>query len=354
MGFARLLRSRGVPASTGEAVDAARAALEAYPAGGLAALKPALRAALVKRREHLEVFERAFNEYWLGGLFEELGVAPRRVEVRVEASSPVEYFLSVYSPLESRLGAWEEPGAREGLARRIAGGLRALRRSVPLGRRRRWRASQRGAPDLRAAMRLARRAMGEPLWIPRRARLRGRAKLVGVFDVSRSMSDEWPWLIAAMYAFRSLPPGDYEVFAFSTRLARLTGAVQEARSPGKLARAAARGAWVWGGGTRIGESLLELVTRHPGALTGRSLVLIVSDGWDLGDEALIEEALLELRRRAGAVAWLSPHAGSPGFSPETPALRAAARHCHALAPTSSLESPRGAAELARVIAASPR
>ena len=143
-----------------------------------------------------------------------------------------------------------------------------------------------------------------------------------------------------MAAFRSLPSGSYEVFAFSTRLERLTEVLESLERPEEVGRVVYRRLGLWGSGTRIGESLSQLIREYPGVLSGKTGVLIVSDGWDLGDLEVLDRSLGELSRRAGLVAWLNPNAGKPGFKPEVLALRIALRRVDVMAPARILEDPR--------------
>ncbi len=343
--FARLLRNRGVPVSTGEEIDAAAAALEVGE-GDLEALREALRAALVKRREHYKIFDELFDKFWGGSPLTGLMVEPVRLTVYVEGElgsiDPVKRFLSVYSPYDVE---WErlsvEPGTRE-LARRISRGLRVVRRLLALYPGRRLRRSSRGPIDFRGVMRRSLRHFGEPVELVKSRRKLSRARIVALFDVSNSMRDEWPWLQSAMAAFRSLPSGSYEVFAFSVRLVRLTEVLQRLERPEEIGRVVYRELGVWGSGTRIGESLRQLLEAHGGLVTERTGVLIVSDGWDLGDLELLDSALSELSRRAGLVAWLTPYAGSKGFRPEAAALKIAVNRVDVFTSARVLEDPRSA------------
>ena len=341
--FSRLLRSRGVPVSTGEEVDAVAAALE-VGVEDLEALREALRAALVKKREYYGVFDELFDKFWGGGPLTGLALEPVRFRVYIEGDlsklDHVSRFLSVYSPYEI---VWERldvgPGSRV-LARRIARGLRALRRALALYPGRRLREGRRGRVDLKGVMKKSLRYYGEPLEIVRGYRKRSKARIVAVFDVSNSMREEWPWLQSAMAAFRSLPSGSYEVFAFSTRLERLTEVLESLERPEEVGRVVYRRLGLWGSGTKIGESLKQLVEEHGGVLSGRAGVFIVSDGWDLGDLELLEWSLKEISRRAGLLAWLTPYAGKPGFKPEIAALKIVLKHVDVMAPATILEEPK--------------
>ena len=92
----------------------------------------------------------------------------------------------------------------------------------------------------------------------------------------------------------------------------------------------------WSGGTRIGDALASLVQGHPGLLDRRTVVLVLSDGWDVGEPDHLGDALRELRRRVGRVMWPNPLMGAPGFAPETRGMRAALPHLDVLAPCHNL------------------
>jgi uncharacterized protein with von Willebrand factor type A (vWA) domain len=80
----------------------------------------------------------------------------------------------------------------------------------------------------------------------------------------------------------------------------------------------------WSGGTRIGESLEAFVndfgTKN---LTSKSVVIIVSDGWETGDVSVLSAAMQQIHKRAHRVIWLNPLAGNPKYEPTTAAMQAA-------------------------------
>ena len=51
--------------------------------------------------------------------------------------------------------------------------------------------------------------------------------------------------------------------------------------------------------------------------------MIVSDGLDHGDAAVLGGAMRELRERARRVVWLNPLLGDPRYRPEAEGMRAA-------------------------------
>ena len=111
--------------------------------------------------------------------------------------------------------------------------------------------------------------------------------------------------------------------SYRDALARLSRAVQD-----------------WSGGTRIGASLAAFNAGWPRLVTRRTVVLIVSDGWDTGEAAALPEALHVIARRAGRVIWLNPLLGSPSYEPLTRGMQAALPYVDVFAPVHNLASLR--------------
>jgi uncharacterized protein len=128
-----------------------------------------------------------------------------------------------------------------------------------------------------------------------------------------------------------------ETFAFATRLSRLTPLMRGIHYRDAL-RDLGREVRDFSGGTRIGASLRTFLERYPRLVDRRTIVLILSDGWDVGDPTVLGDAMRELHRKAGRVIWLNPLMGAGDFTPETRGMQAALPHIHLLAPGHSLES----------------
>jgi hypothetical protein len=84
----------------------------------------------------------------------------------------------------------------------------------------------------------------------------------------------------------------------------------------------------WDGGTRIGQSLDQLVrTWGRGGLCRGGVVVICSDGLDRGDPEVLELAMARLARLCHRIVWLNPHKGDdPDFRPSTLGMMVAAPH----------------------------
>jgi len=202
-----------------------------------------------------------------------------------------------------------------------------IRLTPPRRRTRRTAAARAGTrPDPRRTIRESLRMHGEPArlyWRRRKVRMR---PLILILDISGSMADYSRSLLQfAHSAARS--GGRVEVFCFGTRLTRVTGAM-ECRSPDEALERAARAAFDWDGGTRIGDSLDAFVRNwgRRGVCRG-GIVVICSDGLDRGNPAVLSGAMERLSRLSHRVVWLNPHKGDePGWRPSTLGMMVAAPH----------------------------
>jgi len=235
--------------------------------------------------------------------------------------------------------------------------MRQLVIAVPPRRTRRYRPRRDGARlDMRRTMRQATRTGGEPLKIARQAvRVRQR-RLVVLCDISGSMEPYARAILQLMYvASRSSgasggggsgfsgPTGDAarprtEVFTFATRLTRLTPYLAAATPETMLARAG-QAAPDWAGGTRIGASLREFNDRYGTRGMARgAVVLIISDGWETGDPALVGAQMARLHRVAYRIVWANPRTQSDRYRPEVGGMAAAWPYCDAVVSAHNFES----------------
>jgi len=304
--FARALRAEGLPVGTGRIDSFCRAvdlAGDVYWAG---------RATLVSRHRDIAVYDRVFRA-WFGDTPGAAPAPPRPMPVQADTTtalaSPVEL-------LRRKSFARCSPGELAQLAALMA----RLRLDAPLRRTRRRMPARRGAPDLRRTLRRSFRTGGEPAERAWRERRRVRRRLVFVLDVSGSMADYSRGLL--LFAHAALRTDRrWEAFCFGTRLTRLTRSLTTARVDEALERASAE-VVDWGAGTRIGESLAGLLYRHPNIVRG-SVVVICSDGLDVGDPELLRAQMDRLSRFAHAVVWLNPLHGYAGYEPLARGMAAA-------------------------------
>ncbi len=208
------------------------------------------------------------------------------------------------------------------LAERLAG--------WPSRRSRRTSEHPRGAQvDVRATLHRSRSTGFEPVHLLRRRPVRRPRRLVLVCDVSASMRGHAGAYLHLARAVSVLTSA--EVFAFSTRLTRLTPALRHS-SPEVALRLAGRRCQDRFAGTRIATSLAELVASQHGDLLRGAVLVIASDGWDADPPEAMSAVMARLARRAHRVVWLNPRAAAPGYRPLAGGMAAALPYCDRLMP----------------------
>ena len=129
-----------------------------------------------------------------------------------------------------------------------------------------------------------------------------------------------------------------EVFCFGTRLTRITRALHTP-DPGKALAAVGAAVNDWEGGTRIGDSLKELLDRWaPRAALRGSVVVLCSDGLERGDPELLSRQMARLGRLAHRVVWVNPLKGSPQYEPLARGMAASLPFVDVFLPGHNLES----------------
>lgn len=178
-----------------------------------------------------------------------------------------------------------------------------------------------GAIDRRATLRRARRTGGHPVSLARREVSDRRRRVVLIADVSGSMeaySRAYLYLLhGAVRAVRA------ETFVFATRLTRLTQALRVG-DPDRALRAAVAETHDWSGGTRIGAALKDFTdTWGRRGLARGAVVVIVSDGWESDDPAVLGEQMARLSRLAHRIVWVNPRSKSERYQPLAGGMAAA-------------------------------
>jgi hypothetical protein len=204
-----------------------------------------------------------------------------------------------------------------------------LRVVAPLRRARRTsRASSGRRLDLRRTLRHAHRTGGDPVRREYRRRRTQRRRVVLIADVSGSMEAySRVYLQLLQGAVRGARA---EAFVLATRLTRLSRALASGHPDVALAKAASE-APDWSGGTRIGEALKTFVDDFGRrGLARGAVVVIVSDGWERADPALLGEQMARLSRLAHRVVWVNPRSAAEQYEPLVGGMAAALPHVDVL------------------------
>jgi uncharacterized protein with von Willebrand factor type A (vWA) domain len=159
-------------------------------------------------------------------------------------------------------------------------------------------------------------------WVWRRTVKRPR-KIVVICDISGSMERHSRLLLRFIQALSASSAVKTESFVFGTKLTRVTRLLRD-RDRDRALSKVADAVNDWAGGTRIGESFREFNLRWARrTLRSSGIVIVVSDGWDRGDPALVATETARLRRNCHRLVWLNPLAGTPGYEPLAGGMRAA-------------------------------
>ena len=97
----------------------------------------------------------------------------------------------------------------------------------------------------------------------------------------------------------------------------------------------------WSGGTKIGASLQQFNESFGHKyLTSKTLVIVLSDGWDTDEVDLVGANMKLIHRKALKVLWLNPLAGSGDWQPAVRGMKAALPYVDALLPFHNVDSLR--------------
>ncbi len=334
--FGRRLRAAGVPVGPTIAADLAAAA-DAVGLASAADTYYAFRAVCVSSADQLPVFARVFIEVF-GRQGPDAGLALVSDRDRGwsideatgggegDGSDPTDEIAVLGASSIDRLAEKDFSELTDAEAAQV----RALIASMmwrPADAWSRRRRSSRGGdhPDPRRTLGRMVGSQGDlllPAFTERRVR---RRPLLFIADVSGSMERYSEMLLYFAHAARG-HLGQLEAFVFSTRLTRITRALNR-RSPSEAIARVADAVHDWSGGTQIGEALRVFNRRWARRVTGSGpIVVIVSDGWDRGDPEVLAEEMARLARSVHRVVWLNPLASRPGFAPETRGMQAALPH----------------------------
>jgi uncharacterized protein len=357
VGFGRLLRRRGLPVGTGRIMSFCRASALLAPLDR-DHLYWAGKSTLVSRPEHFEAFDRAFDDYFgasrmdetLAKLFEFAdkseppmleGDGPgysewtlAEEEEEIEGEAEVQIIAGRNEILREK--SFEELSEEE--RRDATRMIRRLALDLPLRRSRRLRPAPKGGLfDLRRTLRYSLRTHGEPFrraWVDRRTRSR---PLLLILDVSGSMS---PYARALMqFGFAAMTAGQrVEVFCFGTRLTRVTRTLR-AKDPDRALEEVGRVVKDWAGGTRIGDSIKELLDRYGATASLRGAVTIIcSDGLERGDPELLRVQMERLARLSHRIVWVNPLKGDPRYQPLARGMNAVLPYIDVFLPGHNLAS----------------
>ncbi|WP_299730822.1 VWA domain-containing protein [uncultured Tateyamaria sp.] len=351
-GFMAHLRENGLRLGVSE-TDLALAALCEVDASQPAHSRQALKAVCTGCKEEVDRFDALFDSYWM-----DMG----RVRQKIVQSPPAKGNDAVHSSRDgmgedaSGAGSANAPDGGDGAAesdgegRLIATQVRNLMRkdlrdlvrpediaeaeavARRLGaalrdRRSRRRTAARKGDRLhfRKTIRASLATGGEPVRLMRKHRPDRPRKIVALCDVSGSMT-VYAQIFLAFLAGLMRSDATADAYLFHTRLVRITEALRDKDTMRAIGRMSLM-ADGFGGGSAIGPSLHRFAKSYAKRFVeGRSVVLILSDGYDTAPPAVMDAALADLKKRGCKIIWLNPLKGWRDYAPVADGMAAALPH----------------------------
>ncbi len=356
VGFSRALHSAGVEVNAGNLIDLCDS-FRYISLHNRSDFYAAARATLVSRYDDLDTFDEVFKAFWArpilpddmtltdtdaGGdpdldVQADVNEVVDTADLQEEAEGEGESEEVGYSPDEALMGkdlaAMSDREIEQ--ARKVIHEIvniianRRSRRRVPENRgaeldfRRTWRRNALYGSD------------GVELMMKRR-RIK-KTKLMLLCDVSGSMDCYSRFLIRFIYALKR-EIRDVEVGVFSTRMTAISRLLKTKGIEESLVEVADT-VHDWAGGTDIGGCLREFNDQFArDMLHSRTVMIIVSDGWDRGDPDLMRQEMARLRKRVHKLMWLNPLLGTPGYQPLCLGMKTALPYLDYFLPAHNLES----------------
>ncbi len=354
--FVQRLRALGIPIGVDQAVSFAESFAWIDPFERAEAYHAA-RSTLVNRQQDLELFDRAFREFWephrQGAQPQKTPRAPRHRPEQFRRSTLVSFMAEKARRQAKEIEVTDRTETatevewlqRKDFATMTEEELRAIRQAMT-GLR--WDFSQRLTHrlvksrrgrmlDHRETLRRAARLGGVVAELPRRERKEKPRPLIILADISGSMELYSRIVLQFFHGLSQQMPGT-ESFVFGTRLTRVTEAFALRRVDAAL-DAVSDQVVDFAGGTRIADSLH--LFRHqwgPRVLRRGAVVLIISDGCETGDVEQLEREVQALQRSCYRLIWLNPRLGQRRYEPKVRGMAAALPHVDDFLPIHNFES----------------
>ena len=348
LAFGRALKQLGVKVSLSQVIDVSRS-VEFVDIADKADFHALLRSNLISQKEDFPVFDILFDCFWREQSYErvpmetvdiqgtptesgaqeggdEEGLEEAVAETEATENVPLEnldeFSVPTYSPQELlNRKDFSEMGVEE--SRAIARAILLIATKIATQISRRKKLGRKGnVVDPRWTMRKNMKYGGEIIELVTRKRRIKKTRVVLLCDVSGSMDCYSRFLIQFMYGLQNELWG-VETFVFSTSLSRITHLIRTKDIANALEKISGS-ILGWSGGTNIGRSLHTFNRNFaPSMVTHRTVVVIISDGWDRGDVSLLEREMQDLKRRCKKIIWLNPLLASENYEPLCKGMQAA-------------------------------
>jgi uncharacterized protein len=354
--FSRFLHDGGIPVNSSNLIDLCHS-FTYFNIANRDDFYAATRANLLSNANDLEAFDIYFKHFWEKELgFEQSQINEDEADAdsgeEDEANSETVYADTppqeepdtsedaspdAYSPQEvlmrRDLGTMSEKEIDQ--ARKLIAPLIAL---FAEHKSRRYQRDKRGRTyDFRRMLRSNAMMAGDSVKLSYRNQRIKKTRLMLLCDVSGSMQTYSQFFIQFIYALnREL--SNFEVAVFSTRMTPITPYLKN-KSVEESLELVSDYVHDWAGGTNIGASIEEFNNKYArDMLRSRTTMIILSDGWDRGDNELLKTEMKRLHRRCHKLIWLNPLLGNSLYKPLCQGIKTALPFLDYFLPAHNLES----------------
>ena len=364
IGFARALRTAGVPVGPGAAIDAVNA-IQLVEIGNRADVFATLQAIFVKRHEHALIFAQAFDLFFRAAddwkqMLDSVPLPDQARKKPPPASRRVQEAFSQSQITETPQAKAEEIRLsvsdkeilqKKDFAQMTAAEIAEVTRAItdmklPQAelRTRRYRPDARGLRfDMRRTLRGSLRTGGDIVDIYRLGRIEKPAPIVALLDISGSMSEYTRLFLHFLHAITDARKR-VSVFLFGTRLTNVTRSLR-ARDPDEALASCSSAVEDWAGGTRIATSLHTFNKLWGRRVLGQgAIVLLISDGLEREADTRLAFEMDRLHRSCRRLIWLNPLLRYGGFEPKAQGIKMMLPHVDEFRPVHNLKSIEGLIE----------
>ena len=208
------------------------------------------------------------------------------------------------------------------LQKRIHSAVLKIAKSIKHKRSRRLIADRKGVKlDLRKIVSKSLAYEGYPIKLYKKSKPKKPMRIVSILDISGSMKVYSQIFLTFVKGLVGVDQSA-DVYLFHTRLMRVTEYLKENDTLKAVNRISLLTEG-FSGGTKIGKSLREFNNVYSkNQVNGRTVVIIISDGYDTGSPKIVSQELEKLKKRNCKIIWLNPLKGWKDYAPVTASMAA--------------------------------
>ena len=223
------------------------------------------------------------------------------------------------------------------LQKRIHSAVLKIAKSIKHKRSRRLIADRKGVKlDLRKIVSKSLAYEGYPIKLYKKSKPKKPMRIVSILDISGSMKVYSQIFLTFVKGLVGVDQSA-DVYLFHTRLMRVTEYLKDNDTLNAVNRISLLTEG-FSGGTKIGKSLKEFNNVYSkNQVNGRTVVIIISDGYDTGSPKIVSQELEKLKKRNCKIIWLNPLLGWENYEPVASSMKEASPYLDLFAPCSTIE-----------------